>query len=148
MLADDYRKWRASSVCAHCRRPIGQVDGDVWIDETGGDVCGWDGGNEPHEPRHPEIRIGDRVRSHHFEFARERQNFITGHVRGYCELDGCLRYAIEAESETWAGEVKPMNANVYPPINGTRTWMGGVCDGVEHAPRAMSASTTLTRRQP
>ena len=36
------------TTCKHCRKPV-HVDAGVWVDESGGDVCGWDGGNEPHE---------------------------------------------------------------------------------------------------
>lgn len=39
----------AHETCRHCGKPI-TYDGMVWVDDpTGGDVCGWDGGNEPHE---------------------------------------------------------------------------------------------------
>lgn len=44
-------------VCKHCgwqinSEPVGNMV--AWVDEmTGGDVCGWGGGNEPHEPMHP-----------------------------------------------------------------------------------------------
>lgn len=45
--------------CVHCSKEIHALlspDGLVWVDhETGGDVCGWDGGNEPHTP------IGDNI---------------------------------------------------------------------------------------
>lgn len=41
-------------VCVHCRREVINLPVDdenpCWIDETGGEVCGWDGGNEPHNP--------------------------------------------------------------------------------------------------
>jgi hypothetical protein len=36
-------------VCRNCNQPIGD-DGRAWIDATGGDVCGVDGDNAPHEP--------------------------------------------------------------------------------------------------
>lgn len=40
--------------CRHCGQEVHNEpapDGAAcWVDETGGDVCGWDGGNEPHEP--------------------------------------------------------------------------------------------------
>ena len=41
------------NICKHCGW---QIDSEsvnnftVWVDNTGGDVCGWGGGNEPHEP--------------------------------------------------------------------------------------------------
>jgi Rieske Fe-S protein len=37
-----------SGTCTHCGCQI-FWDGYEWIDNSGGDVCGWDGGNEPHE---------------------------------------------------------------------------------------------------
>ena len=36
--------------CIHCGCQI-HWDGIVWVDNSGGDVCGWDGGNEPHEEK-------------------------------------------------------------------------------------------------
>jgi hypothetical protein len=38
-----------AAICRHCLRLI-EDDRGAWVDATGGDVCGWDGGNEPHEP--------------------------------------------------------------------------------------------------
>lgn len=35
--------------CQHCQEQINK-DTEVWVDNSGGDVCGWNGGNEPHEP--------------------------------------------------------------------------------------------------
>lgn len=46
-----------TAFCRHCDEIIYQDSLGTWIDEaTGGDVCGWDGGNEPHQPdvRQPE----------------------------------------------------------------------------------------------
>ncbi len=34
--------------CIHCGCQI-HLEAEVWVDNTGGDVCGWNGGNEPHE---------------------------------------------------------------------------------------------------
>jgi hypothetical protein len=34
--------------CKYCAQPL-SLDRGILIDPTGGDVCGWDGGNEPHE---------------------------------------------------------------------------------------------------
>jgi hypothetical protein len=38
--------------CKYCNSSIKDegIDNPVWVDDTGGDVCGWNGGNEPHEP--------------------------------------------------------------------------------------------------
>lgn len=35
--------------CLYCNQVIRPENG-VWVDPTGGDVCGYDGGNEPHLP--------------------------------------------------------------------------------------------------
>lgn len=40
--------------CKHCGCQL-HWDGIGWIDNTSGDVCGWNGGNEPHEPYLPMI---------------------------------------------------------------------------------------------
>jgi hypothetical protein len=40
--------------CKHCGYQIHEErypQGIVYVDNSGGDVCGWDGGNEPHEPK-------------------------------------------------------------------------------------------------
>jgi hypothetical protein len=34
--------------CTHCGAQVHMED-TVWVDNSGGDVCGWAGGNEPHE---------------------------------------------------------------------------------------------------
>ena len=41
---------RDEAACRHCHKPIIQDAQGTWVDDTGGDVCGWDGGNEAHEP--------------------------------------------------------------------------------------------------
>ena len=33
--------------CIYCGCQLHKEDG-VWVDNSGGDVCGYDGGNEPH----------------------------------------------------------------------------------------------------
>jgi hypothetical protein len=51
--------------CKYCEKSIYQDDKGAWIDDTGGDVCGWNGGNEPHEPeegdedydKEPDVRV-------------------------------------------------------------------------------------------
>jgi hypothetical protein len=37
-------------MCKECGNDIQADDQGTWLDETGSDVCGWNGGNEPHEP--------------------------------------------------------------------------------------------------
>lgn len=36
-------------VCLHCGCQIHR-EGDAWIDNSGGDICGADGENSPHVP--------------------------------------------------------------------------------------------------
>ena len=86
------------------------------------------------------IKVGSKVRS--FDFARgdrgrqlegERACYIEGVVEGFKDLEGCERYVIRVDRKVWAGEEveKPYRGHVYPPVNGTPTSLGGVCDGVE-----------------
>lgn len=37
-----------TGTCKHCGCQL-YYDGRVWVDNTGGDVCGHDGANAPHE---------------------------------------------------------------------------------------------------
>ena len=86
------------------------------------------------------IQVGSKVRS--FDFARgdrgrqlegERACYIEGVVEGFKDLEGCERYVIRVDRKVWAGEEvdNPYRGHVYPPVNGTPTSLGGVCDGVE-----------------
>ena len=36
--------------CVHCGCQVHRDGHGTLLDNSGGDVCGWDGGNEPHEP--------------------------------------------------------------------------------------------------
>lgn len=47
----EYRYYpsQTKTLCKHCGQLLDYVHG-VYTDPTGGDVCGYDGGNEPHEP--------------------------------------------------------------------------------------------------
>ena len=38
-------------LCKNCGYGIRTDKNGWWVDLTGGDVCGWDGTNSPHEPR-------------------------------------------------------------------------------------------------
>ena len=86
------------------------------------------------------IQVGSKVRS--FDFARdgrgrqlegERACYIEGVVEGFKHLEGCERYVIRVDRKVWAGEEvdNPYRGHVYPPVNGTPTSLGGVCNGVE-----------------
>jgi len=41
-------------ICKHCRYQIHEETPGIFVDNSGGDVCGWNGGNEPHEPSEDE----------------------------------------------------------------------------------------------
>ena len=43
-----------SDECLDCGCQV-WLEGDVWVDNSGGDVCGFDGGNDPHHASGDEI---------------------------------------------------------------------------------------------
>ena len=57
ITALDVEQVLAVDRCIHCGKAVHNemFDGYTFIidDETGGDVCGWDGGDEPHEVDEP-----------------------------------------------------------------------------------------------
>ncbi len=81
------------------------------------------------------ISVGDFVRSfdfpHHRELEGERACYMEGRVVDFKELEGCRRYVIEVNRCVFGGrERDQFSKRIYPPVNGTRRLMGGVCDGV------------------
>ena len=84
-----------------------------------------------------EIVIGTRVRS--FDFAHDRSLdgaracYVEGEVVGFDHVEGCDRYRILVDRDIFGGveEDRRVGDLIYPPINGTRTWLGRVTDGVE-----------------
>ena len=88
------------------------------------------------------INVGSRVRSYDFadgEFGRdsegERACYAEGVVEGVCEnFFDCPRYAIRVERRMFGGKERPalnVGEHVFPPLNGTPSWTGQKCDGVE-----------------
>lgn len=84
------------------------------------------------------ISIGDFVRSFDFPHSRDlegpRSCYMEGRVVDFKDYQGCKRYVIEVSRCVVGGEERPAHKRpkkVYPPVNGTRRLMGGVCDGVE-----------------
>ena len=87
------------------------------------------------------IEVGSKVRS--FDFARgdsgrdlagERACYVEGVVEGFKEVEGCERYVIRVDRKVFGGEEEDILGrfpHVYPPVNGTPTSLGGVCNGVE-----------------
>lgn len=84
------------------------------------------------------IKIGDYVRSYDFEWrdvTGERACYVEGFVREIMSpVADCDRYKIDVFRRVWGGfedEVRDGERTVYPPVNGTRTVMGGTTNGVE-----------------
>ncbi len=80
--------------------------------------------------------IGDRVRSFDFHYERSlegpRSCYMEGQITGIEMVRGCWRYKIEVNRCVAGGkEVKDFARVIYPPINGTKTTMGRLTDGVE-----------------
>ena len=86
----------------------------------------------------PTITLGSRVRSFDFHYMRDldgpRSCYMEGIVTGIEKIRGCDRYVIEVKrcisggKDIASGEFPPI---IYPPVNGTKTTMGRVTDGVE-----------------
>ena len=82
------------------------------------------------------IQIGNRVRSFDFHYMRDldgpRSCYMEGTVTGFEEVRGCMRYVIEVDRCVGGGkERSDFPEVIYPPVNGTKTTMGRVTDGVE-----------------
>ena len=81
------------------------------------------------------IQVGDFVRSFDFpnrDIEGERACYMEGRVVDFQDYQGCTRYVIEVSRCVFAGEEKDAwPKRIFPPVNGTRRLLGGVCDGVE-----------------
>lgn len=82
------------------------------------------------------MKIGDTVRSFDFD-GRELEGSGACYVEGkLVGIDSthfdCPRYVIHVKKRIFDGKRIEGDGNefVYPPVNGTPTWLGGVCDGV------------------
>ena len=86
-----------------------------------------------------EIKKGDRVRSFDFangEYGRdlegERACYVEGTVIDLPTMAECKRYHIVVERRIFGGkEILDGEDSVFPPINGTRSWLGRLMDCVE-----------------
>jgi hypothetical protein len=90
-----------------------------------------------------EIKVGSKVRS--FDFPdRDRKLtganacYVEGEVEQIVHMDGCDRYKILVTKRVIGGfddglrsELRDIPTHVYPPINGTPSWMGPPTSGVE-----------------
>ena len=86
------------------------------------------------------IQVGDRVRSFDFstspggrDLEGERACYVEGRVEDLVEVEGCLRYRILVDRDVFAGEEsdRRVGRHVTPPVNGTRSTLGGATDFVE-----------------
>jgi len=87
------------------------------------------------------IKIGDMVRSFDFSCNRSITGkdacFIEGVVVGvgstrFAIFNDCRRYTIEVTRRVFGGVAGGRDGGVvYPPVNGTPTMLGDVCDYVE-----------------
>jgi len=86
------------------------------------------------------IQVGDCVRSFDFaqgdygrDLAGERACYVEGVVQALVEREGCPRYEVRVDREVFGGKEYDHRVGglVYPPVNGTPTLFGDVCNNVE-----------------
>ena len=85
-----------------------------------------------------DIIIGSKVRSFDFHYMRDldgpRSCYMEGTVTGFEKIRGCMRYVIAVDRCIGRGKELPAQEyppEICPPVNGTKTTMGRVTDGVE-----------------
>jgi hypothetical protein len=82
------------------------------------------------------VRVGDKVRSLDFSgpIATRDDCYVEGVVEAigdFPQFPDCARYRIRCTRRVFGGkEVVPEADLFFPPVNGTPTLLGGVCDGV------------------
>ncbi len=83
-----------------------------------------------------EIKIGDTVRSFDFDgrdLDGERACYIEGEVIAIVFWEGCDRYKIKVSDRIFRGvnvSIGEDYGEVLPPVNGTPTSLGRICNGV------------------
>lgn len=77
------------------------------------------------------ISVGDQVRSFDFE-SRDVAGKNACYVEGLVESIESGRYLIRVNRQVFEGKERGelVGSLVYPPCNGTRSWLGRVNDGV------------------
>ena len=87
---------------------------------------------DPTFPTEPDttIGVGDKVRS--YDHHGDDGIYIEGVVEALITWDGCQRYKILVERDIRDGKERPgrVGTRVFPPINGTPTWLGETTCGV------------------
>lgn len=83
------------------------------------------------------LELGSRVRSFSHDgrdVEGERASFVEGVLEGVCrDFPDCLRYAIKVDRHVSGGKESDrlVGEHVFPPLNGTPSWLGGETSGVE-----------------
>lgn len=99
----------------------------------------------PHLP----VKVGDRVRS--YDFPDRVDCYVEGVVEeigAFPEFPGCERYRIKVDRAVFEGKPNGHFADfVFPPVNGTRTSMGRVCDGVVPIQPALTSMRDIQARE-
>jgi hypothetical protein len=83
------------------------------------------------------IEVGSKVRSYDFE-SRDLEGERACYVEGYVMevgvvLEGCPRYRIAVDKRVFGGKVlngSEAEQDVFPPVNGTASWLGKPIDVV------------------
>lgn len=77
-----------------------------------------------------DIKPGDRVRS--YDFAGNLTCYAEGVVEAITEpLEGCPRYRIVIDKRVMDGRLLAEHEGVvFPPVNGTPTWLGRITNYV------------------
>lgn len=88
------------------------------------------------------INVGDTVRSYDFahvgeaEDEGERACYVEGVVECITDPEthpyftDCARYQVRVTRRVFSGKAVDHAEHVYPPVNGTPSWMGRVMNGV------------------
>ena len=85
------------------------------------------------------IAVGDYVRSYDFPGLDNDSCYIEGTVREMgVMMEGCQRYRIRVERvvrDNKEIQLTGEESDIYPPVNGTPSWLGGVTNGVKKIER-------------
>jgi hypothetical protein len=89
--------------------------------------------------------VGDIVRSYDFEDREGRPRtkcYVLGRVEEIVQWGDCKRYKIVPFAKVFDGKDITFEKGcamepVYSPLNGTKTWFGGACNGVEVVAKGM-----------
>ena len=75
----------ATATCVNCKQPL-ERKGIAWVDPTGGDVCGHDGGNESHAAE-------ESISSQLAQFTGSENQYRHAFMRSFRYTDGIIALA-------------------------------------------------------